>query len=79
MGNVVTFSAGVVTVRVSVTIIDDREIEEDETFSAVLSTSQPNVVINNTTATVNIVDFDSELSFTVFWTYIIMCTSIIIA
>ena len=79
MGNVVTFSAGVVTVRVSVTIIDDREIEEDETFSAVLSTSQPNVVISNTTATVNIVDFDSELSFTLFWTYIIMCTSIIIA
>ena len=66
MGDVVTFSAGVVMVRVSVTIIDDREIEEDETFSAVLSTFQPDVLISNTIATVNIVDFDSEFSFTVF-------------
>ena len=45
--------------------MDDSNIEDTETFTATLSTSESNVTIGDDTATVTILDDDSEL-FTVF-------------
>ena len=44
----------------SVPIVDDSNIEDTETFTASLSTTESNVNIVDGTATVDIVDNDSE-------------------
>ena len=60
----VIFNVGVVSARVEVTILDDTAIENTETFTASLTTTERNVVIANGIATVSILDdFDGELSF----------------
>ena len=41
--------------------MDDSNIEDTETFTASLSTSESNVTIGDDTATVTILDDDSEL------------------
>ena len=59
----VIFNVGVVSARVEVTILDDTAIENTETFTASLTTTEGNVVITNAIATVSILDdFDGELS-----------------
>ena len=45
---------------VSVPILDDLAVESEETFSAVLTSSHPNVVLGENTATITIVDNDGE-------------------
>ena len=60
-----TFSAGVAIVNVNIPITDDIEIEGNEKFTAVLSSPQPDVVIDNdAVATVTILDCDGELCMT---------------
>ena len=55
-----TFVPGQTTASVSVSIVDDSNIEDTEMFSATLTTTDPNVVIGADTATVTILDDDRE-------------------
>ena len=55
------FNVGVVSKRVEVHILDDTAIEDAETFTASLTTTEKNVVIDNGIATVSILDNDGEL------------------
>ena len=59
----VIFTVGVVSTRVEVPILDDTAIENTETFTTSLTTTEGNVVIANSSATVSILDddFDCEL------------------
>ena len=61
----VTFGPDVTSASHSVPILDDSNIEDTETFTATLSTTESNVNIGDDTATITILDDDSEL-FTVF-------------
>ena len=45
---------------VSVPILEDLTVESDEIFSAVLTSTHPNVVLGEHTATITIVDNDGE-------------------
>ena len=70
----VIFNVGVVSARVEVTILDDTAIENTETFTASLTSTQGNVVITNAIATVSILDdFDGELS-----TYILLALPLLV-
>ena len=57
----VTFGPGVTGATYSCPIVDDPIIEDPEMFTATLNTTDPNVIIVDDTATVTIVDNDSEL------------------
>ena len=57
----VTFASGVTSATYPVPIVDDSTIEDTETFTASLSTTESNVNIGDGTATVTILDDDSEL------------------
>ena len=58
----VTFGPGETTASVSVSIVDDSNIEDTEMFSATLTTTDSNVVIGSAdTATVTILDDDRKL------------------
>ena len=57
----VTFGIGSVSAAVPVPIIDDDTIEGPEIFTAILSTTQTNVMFGDDTATITIFDNDSEL------------------
>ena len=61
----VTFGPDVTSASYPVPIVDDSNIEDTETFTATLSTTESNVNIGDDTATITILDDDSEL-FTVF-------------
>ena len=54
----VTFEAGSTRATVNVQIIEDSEIEGSKIFTAVLSISEPNVMIGDGTASVTILDID---------------------
>ena len=58
----VTFVPGSTMATVRVPIIDDTELEEDEMFTAFLSSSDSNVMVGDDTATVNILDNDGGKS-----------------
>ena len=45
---------------INVTIIDDSEIEGDETFTVTLTTSSPAVTLGNAVTTITITDNDGE-------------------
>ena len=55
---VVTFTSGQTTASVSVPIVDDSNIESTEMFAATLTTTESNVMIVASTATVTIQDVD---------------------
>ena len=55
-----TFNAERVRVCTCFEILQDTEVEEDEQFSIILTATDPTVVILDATATVVIVDDDSE-------------------
>ena len=57
----VTFGSGVTSASYPVPIVDDSNIEDTETFTASLSTTESNVAIVDDTATVTILNEDSEL------------------
>ena len=57
----VTFGPDVTSASYPVPIVDDSNIENTETFTASLSTTESNVNIGDDTATVTILDDDSEL------------------
>ena len=57
----VTFGPDETSKTYPVPIVDDSNIENTETFTASLSTTESNVNIVDGTATVTIVDNDSEL------------------
>ena len=59
--NTVTFASGVTRATYPVPIVDDSNIEDTETFTASLSTTEANVNIVDGAATVTILDIDSEL------------------
>ena len=61
----VTFGPNQMSASYPVPIVDDSDIEDTETFTATLSTTETNVNIGDDTATITILDDDSEL-FTVF-------------
>ena len=54
----VTFEAGSTRATVNVQITDDNVIESEEDFTAVLSSSESNVMIGENTATVSVLDND---------------------
>ena len=54
----VTFEAGVTQTTVSVPITDDSAIENNEMFTASLSSTETNVTIGDGTATITILDSD---------------------
>ena len=56
----VTFIPGQTTATVEVPITDDSVSEDTEMFSAVLSTTNPNVMLGEDTASVTILDDDSK-------------------
>ena len=45
---------------INITIIDNTTVEEDETFTVTLSTSNPRVELDNNVTTVTILDNDLE-------------------
>ena len=59
----VTFQAGDDTATVEVTIFDDTIIEDSEIFTAMLSTTDPNVILGDDIATITILDDDGELKY----------------
>ena len=60
MVTTVIFPRGVNEVFYPVPIVNDNNIESNESFTVTLSTAESNVNIGNGTATVTIVDEDSE-------------------
>ena len=62
----VTFGPNETSKTYPVPIVDDSNIESTETFTASLSTAESNVNIGDDTATVTILDIDSEL-FTIWY------------
>ena len=59
----ITFEAGSTRTTVNVQIIDDNVVESEEDFTAVLSSSESNVMIGENTATVSVLDNDGLLHF----------------
>ena len=59
----VTFEAGSTRATVNVQITDDNVVESEEDFTAVLSSSESNVMIGENTATVSVLDNDGSLHF----------------
>ena len=57
----VTFFAGMTEATVQVPIINDNTQELTEEFSAVITTEDPNVSIDEDTAAITILDNDGEL------------------
>ena len=57
----VTFGPDQTSASYPVPIVDDSNIENTETFTASLSTTESNVNIGDDTATITILDDDSEL------------------
>ena len=47
----------------SVTIINDTDVEREESFSLLLNPSSPGVLVNTSMATVTIVDDDCEYTY----------------
>ena len=45
---------------VNVTIMDDNALEGNQTFSVILSTSNPNVMLRTNVTTITIIDNDSK-------------------
>ena len=72
MANTVTFSSGQTEASYPIQIVNDNIIESTETFTASLSTAESTVTIGNGTATITIVDEDSELFNTILATCVIM-------
>ena len=61
---VFTFIPGVNELCTSeISIIDDLVLEDNETFSVLLSTEDPDVLLDPASATVTIVDNDGEISY----------------
>ena len=60
----VTFGSGQTSASYPVPILDDTNIENTEIFTATLSTTESGVNIGDDTATVTILDDDSELQCT---------------
>ena len=56
-----TFPSGVSTASLSISIMDDSIVESTELFSALLTTTEPNVVLGVDTATITIQDNDGEI------------------
>ena len=56
----VTFQPGTTEVLYGISIVNDDDIESPETFTASLSTTDPNVNIIDGGATVTIIDDDDE-------------------
>ena len=54
----VTFESGSTRATVNVQITDDNVVESEEDFTAVLSSSESNVMIGENTATVSVLDND---------------------
>ena len=61
MVTTVTFGPDETSASHSVPIVDDSNVESDENFAAVLSTTESNVNIGDGTAIVNILDDDRKL------------------
>ena len=57
-----TFAPGDVRAEASIEIIDNKLVESDEVFTAVLSSSEEYVIVENATATITILDTDGEIS-----------------
>ena len=57
----VTFGSGVTRASYPVPIVDDSNIEDTESFAAVLTTTESNVNIGDSTAFVTILDDDCKL------------------
>jgi len=63
-GNLLTFSPAMnVSCATVIPIIDDNVLEDDQTFSVVLSTTELDVLLDPASATVTIVDDDGEFAF----------------
>ena len=61
--NLLTFTSGVnVSCTTVVPIIDDAVLEDNQTFSVVLSTADPDALLDPASATVAIVDNDGEIA-----------------
>ena len=61
--NPLTFTPGVnVSCATVVPIVDDAVLEDNQTFSVVLSTEDPNVSLDPASATVTIVNNDGEIA-----------------
>ena len=59
-----TFIPGVNELCTSeISIIDDLVLEDNETFSVLLSTEDPDVLLDPASATVTIVDNDGEIAY----------------
>ena len=62
--SLLTFTPGVnVSCATVVPIIDDAVVEDNQTFNVVLSTEDPNVLLDPASATVTIVDNDGEIAY----------------
>ena len=46
---------------VAITIINDAELEGDETFTVLLTTQDPDITLGNNITTINIIDDEGEL------------------
>ena len=73
----VTFPSGESTASLSVPIMDDSIVESTELFSALLTTTEPNVMLGVDTATITIQDNDGEIIlytlFSVYYSILYMC------
>jgi len=56
----VTFNAGISTQMVTIPIVDNMIVADSTSFNVILTTTDPAVVLNPTTADVTIEDDDSE-------------------
>jgi len=56
----VTFNAGISTQMVTIPIVDNMIVADSTSFNVILTTTDPAVVLNPTTADVTIEDEDSE-------------------
>ena len=62
--NLLTFTPGVnVSCTTVVPIIDDAVLEDNQTFSIVLSTEDPDVLLDPASAIVTIIDNDGEIAY----------------
>ena len=61
VATMVTFSSGQTEASYPIPIVDDNIIESTKTFTASLNTAESKVTIGNGTATITVVDEDSEL------------------
>ena len=63
-GNLLTFSPVMnVSCATVIPIIDDNVLEDDQTFSVMLSTTELDVLLDPASATVTIVNDDGEAAF----------------